>query len=217
MEIKETSLKNIEDLKRKEISFIIGISINNSYFKPENIKKLISWSSNFAKSIYIMIPDEPSVYTMMACGRSQEESIKISRLKSNNIENKCLRIISDLKVENITIIRWKNVKDNIFYLNAKKQIKNLYYLDVDFKNAIIQTTKNVILANVGSVVSESSIDLGVNFLFEELAFILYSTVILKEEKTIYVYHKTMQLMKDIIENKYNNLLFNSNIDFITAE
>jgi tRNA-dependent cyclodipeptide synthase len=216
MKIKETSLHNIGVLKNKKISCIIGVSINNSYFKDENIRNLLIWASSFAKSLYIMIPDEPAIHTLLALGYSKEKAERKARLKSNNVENKCVRIISDLKIKNVIILRWKDIKVSPLYVKRLNEIRSLYTSDQFFKDAIDSTTKNVILGNISGVITNEQINLGINFLFEELAFILHSTIILGESNVMYVYHKTMELMKNIIAGKYD-ISSSLNVHFITID
>lgn len=216
MEIKETSLKNIEELKNKQTSFIIGLSIWNSYFNPENLKKLIFWADSFAKSIYIMIPDEPMISTMMACGYNHKKAIEKSRTKANGLQNKCSSIIDEFDIKNIRIIRWKDIKDNPYYLDALNQITFLYDFDQNFKCLVQNTTKGVIFGHTKKEVSIEQINIGVNFLFQELAFILYSTVILNELKTLYVYKSTMELIKEIINGNYT-FTAKPDVNFITVE
>ena len=214
MNIKEYSLVGTEVLTERK-SIIIGISINNSYFKEPNLEKLISWACGTFESVYIMIPDQPTVHTLLALGRTKEKAEKEARLKANNLENKCLTIIERFKYTNIKIVRWGMVVENIAYVESLIDIKHAYDLDAYFKQAIRKATREVLVKNLSRVPTENEVDVGINFLLQELAFICRSPEILNKVKTAYVYHKTMLVMKDILEDKY--AFKPSCVGFITAE
>ncbi len=212
LKIKESSISE-DVIHSKDISLIIGISINNSYFKEGNIKKLLMWASLYSSSIYIMIPDEPMVHTLIACGNSKEKSERISRLKANSLENKCSRLIKELSLRCVTIIRWDYLINNKEYLNTFSQINKAYEQDISFNNAIRKATIEVLKNNSILEITIENINIGVEFFLKELAFITYSNLILKVKDTAYVYHKTTEILRDII---YKNYYFhsNSNVDFI---
>lgn len=215
LQIKEASLSD-KVFTNKESSFIIGLSINNSYFKENNIKKLLVWSSLHAKSTYVMIPDEPMVHTFIALGYDKNKAEKIARLKANALENKCLRLVQELDLVYVTIIRWGSIVNNEHYINALKQIKEAYKLDNNFNQAIRKATVEVVKNNSILEITEEKINIGVEFFLKELAFISYSNLILEVKDTAYVYHRTTEVLRDIIYKKYS---FHSspNVDFIVTD
>jgi len=62
---------------------------------------------------------------------------------------------------------------------------------------------------------EAALDLGVNFLFQELALISNSANILARKEVAYLYHKTMPLFKNMLDGKYTTKV-NSNVGFVTV-
>ena len=214
MHITESSIVGQEVLAECE-ALIIGVSINNSYFKEENIEKLLVWATNQSSSVYVMIPDHPAVYTLLALGRSQNDADRIARLKSNALENKTRKIIERLQLENVKILRWDELKGKFKYLEALVALFHCYTVDSKMRDALRKTTASVLGLQWGLPSINAEIDLGVQFLLYELAFILHSDLILTEEKTAYVYHSTMQVMKDIMEGKHS-FIPRKNVGFITA-
>jgi tRNA-dependent cyclodipeptide synthase len=79
---------------------------------------------------------------------------------------------------------------------------------------IRSTTCDVISNSLSRKATESEIDTGAIFLLQELAFITRSALILGEEKIAYVYHKTMKILKEIIEGQHN--FKSSSVGFITV-
>ena len=215
MEIKEYSSIGNEVAQGGQ-TLVVGISINNSYFKAENLEKLIAWASARARSVYLMIPDEPAAYTLMALGKTEEVAKKTARRKSNTLENKCRSIIQHLAIDNAEVIRWRDITPSRHYQNALVGIHQAYNDDIYFRQAIISTTRAV-LKNGGTAGPDSNaIKTGIEFLFQELAFITQANSILGEGKTAYVYHHTMHVLKNIIEGQYS-FKADPHVGFITAE
>lgn len=216
MKIIESS-DGLDDISNYRYSLILGISINNSYFNCENLEKLISWAVIQSNHVYIMIPDEPAIHTLMAIGYQRKEAENKSRLKSNALTNKCTRIIENLSQKDVIhIIRWKDLVNNNHYKKAYYLIEKAYEYDYAFRYDIRETTRAVLDSSVQNSTKEN-IDTGVIFLLKELAFILYSNLILNEEKTLYMYHKTMGILKNILRGEYQHLEINTNVGFVTVE
>ena len=214
MEIKVCSCIG-KDVIENGSPLIIGVSINNSYFKEGNLEKLLLWATKLTQSVFIMIPDEPAVYTLLALGYAKPKAEREARLKANSLQNKIMQIANRLELVGIRIIRWKDVVGTVAYLESLVEIKHAYDTDQCFRQAVRDTTQEVLSKNLSHVPNETEIDLGTIFLLQELAFICRSDVILKSTKIAYVYHKTMEVMKDIMVGRY--LFKSSSVGYITVE
>lgn len=214
MKIIETSIIG-ESVIKKHGCILIGLSIKNSYFKNENLKKILEWVSNNSNKSYIMIPDKPAIYTLMSLGYEKSKAQTKAGLEANRLENKCNKIINDNKLSNISIIRWRNIENNKEYLDSLEKIQSFYSSDNNFNQSIKNTTQEVIEKNKNSLEMSKALDIGVNFLFQELAFISNSANILKQEQVAYFYHKTIPVFKNMLENKYT-INISNNVGFITA-
>lgn len=197
-------------------TLVVGISINNSYFKMENLEKLITWASAHARSVYIMIPDEPAVFTLMALGKTREDCERVARLKSNALENKCGGIIQRFGLTTVKVIRWKDIVPSADYQKALFEIRQAYDSEPAFAEAILSTTSAVLKNGGITKPGFTAIKIGIEFLFQELAFITQANLVLKEGKIAYVYHKTMQILKEVILEKYS-FKASQNVGFITVE
>ncbi len=214
MEIKEYSQVGMDAVSERQ-TIIIGMSVNNSYFNESNIEKLLLWAREKTDSVFVMIPDKPAVDTFLSLGYSNEESERKARLKSNNLENKCRVIIKRHDIQGITIIRWNDVVGSLRYVESIRDIKYSYDDDMEFKEKLRLTTKGVLSYAGKTEITDNVIDYGVLFLLQELAFIARSTLILKKEKVAYVYHQTMEVLKNIFENKYQ-FAADPNVGFVTV-
>lgn len=216
MEIIESSIAK-ETPFRYSSSLILGLSIGNSYFSNENIFELISFASFWSSRIYIMIPDAPMVYSLMAKDYHYGKALREVTRKSNNLANKCKKAIGELRLEKyVQIIRWRDISAtpdrHRSYISSLEIVNKSYDSDIEFRKSARETTRAVLLKE-NSALTEAKIDIGVKFLLEELAFILNSNAILGEKWTVYVYHNKMQLLVDIINSKYN-IKTNPNVDWM---
>ena len=100
MEIIETSSVG-KSVIENHGRILIGLSIKNSYFKDGNLKKILEWVSKYFVHGYVMIPDEPAIYTLMSIGYEENRARTKAVLEANRLENKCYRIIEDSKLNNI--------------------------------------------------------------------------------------------------------------------
>lgn len=200
MKIVETSTVGAAVLQSRTQTIVLGVSINNSYFKEGNLEQLLLWAPQYAGRVYVMIPDEPMISTFMELGYSEKDAIKKSRLKANNLEAKCRRVIIKHTLF-INVVRWRDI-NRVEYTKALSAITALYELDTSFQNDIYRATESVIHSNGVVNPSGQQIDIGVNFLLKELAFITYADQILVKEKVAYIYNKTTEVLRYIIDGKY---------------
>ncbi len=213
MEILELSEIGEKVIKNKT-NILIGLSINNSYFKDGNLEKIIQWSAENAKRIFIMIPDKPAIFTLMSFGYSEDKAKAKARLESNRLENKCRKIIKEKELKDVIIIRWSDIESNSYYIEYLEKIKNLFRQNEEFKIDIENTTRGVLKNNVTDLDEGRAIEIGVNFLFQELAFISNAARILDLDKIAYLYHSTMPVFKNMVEGRYP--LDTHNVGYITA-
>ena len=150
-----------------------------------------------------MIPDEPAQHTFMAIGYEEKKAENKARLKSNNIQNRCIEILKNYQIANVSIIRWKDIVGNVNYQNSLSEIEKAYQTDISFQEALRSTTSEVLFNSLKKMPQESNIDIGINFLLKELAFICYANSILNEERIAYIYHNTMVVMKNIFDGRYS--------------
>lgn len=181
---------------------IIGVSINNSYFNEGNLERLLVWASWHGTRPKVMIPDDPMIDTFMALGYSQKVATQKARLKGNALENKCHMIIGRHDLDNIQVVRWSEVGNKKVYQQALEKIKNLYKTNAVFKSAVYIATKEVLCANGIDKPEQHNIEIGTGFLLKELAFITHACFMFREQKYCYVYHKSTQVLIDLIEGKY---------------
>lgn len=191
-----------QQVLEQKTAVLIGLSIKNSYFKEENITELISWGSENFEHVFIMLPDVPAISTLKSLGYDEGKARATAMLKCNNLENKCNRIIDSLGVKNVKIIRWKDLEGNEAYATMLEKLTNLYGANDDFKNDVRTTTLGVIEGNGTTLPKEQALDIGVDFILQELACILNSADIFNVPTCAYVYHREMPVHVNMLNNKY---------------
>lgn len=178
---------------------VVGLSLENSYFNYENIKSICAWAQERKLAIYVMIPDEPAIHTYMACELSREKATQKARLKANNLENKCLRVSKELGIQ-VAVIRWKSVRTRDKYRKTLSHLQDLLAINEKFKLDAQKTTR-MVLEGKNIKVSEASLELGIQFLLEELAFISNAHHF-TGDKSMYLYHKPTPVLKNLLAGKY---------------
>lgn len=189
-----------EALEEKE-AVLIGLSIRNSYFKDENLHKLISWAKDNFKHIHLMCPDEPAIDTLMALGYPANKAKLKATLACNNLENKCRRIMEQLGID-AKFIRWDDIKNHDGYTTVYQQLKELYENNPEFHRDVRDTTQEVIENHGTTLPMEEAIDIGVEFFLKETAFILNAAEILGVPKSAYLYHNEMPVLDKLMNGEY---------------
>lgn len=215
MDILESSKIGNDVIKNKE-NLIIGLSIKNSYFKYCKIEELILWASKKVDKVFIMIPDKPAVFTLRSLGIPEIKALRKARLEGNRLENKCKKIIRDKAIINTKILRWSNIECNKFYIEYLEEITSYFNINASFRESVESRTKIVVSKNGTLLKHNEAIRIGSRFVLQELAFIGKAAEILAVDKVAYLYHSTMQILKELIEEKYPEIS-TKGIGFITAK
>jgi tRNA-dependent cyclodipeptide synthase len=150
-----------------------------------------------------MLPDIPAISTLKSFGYPEKEAKQKAKLACNNLQNKCVRYLDERASRSAyEIVRWDRLQNNTDYVHGLEDLTDLYSTDSKFNDAIRNTTKNVILNNSTPLSMELAIDFGVQFILQELAFIVNAPVILGEQGTAYIYHLDMPVLVDLLDDKY---------------
>jgi len=186
--------KGYEILKEKGMA-IVGFSLDNSYFKKDTIDQLIRYIANNFSNTKIMIADKSAVHNYKAKGYNQEKAERKSRLKGNALRNHANRTIDDL-TKDVSLVNWERIEQTNEYKQSYQEIISLYNTNKEFYQDTRNTTKEVLKTK-----KKESIDEGVQYLLEELSFIIASPRIY-DNKIAYVYHREWLIFENLIAGKY---------------
>lgn len=123
------------------------MSVGNSYFKEDSIKKIVDFAKDHFEKIKFLIPFDPAIYTYQALGYDEKKAITKARLGSNRLINHTMRAIAEYK--NMDIVTWsKEIANNEHYKKQLEVIRNLYKNNSDFFQNANETTKSVLKEKV---------------------------------------------------------------------
>lgn len=189
---------------------IVGMSPGNSYFKQDTIHTLLSFAQKAFSKVIIMIPDKPAIHTYKAIGYSSLEAEKIARRAGNRLRN-CAQISIDaLKAGraecSIAVFDWYgDIETNKQYGTQKQYIYNLYRTNEQFRKDVRATTAEVIRPRLKQDRElESSCDVAIHFLLEELAFLVACPAIF-EQSIAYIYHHRWPIWENLINGVYDDV------------
>lgn len=192
-----------EKALQEKTAALVGLSIRNSYFKEDNLKELITWAKDSFARVFLMLPDVPAISTLRSLGYEENKAQATATLASNNLENKSQRIIETVNVAgHVQVIRWKDIVDNKEYQNMLQQLKALYDANESFRKDIRETTVGVLKNNETTLPLEEAVDIGVDFIIQELACILNAADIFGVPTCAYVYHREMPIHVKVLNREY---------------
>lgn len=197
---------------------LIGLSIQNSYFRDEeNLRQIYKWAADSFSKVFVMIPDLPAIHTLMSYGYPENKARQKAQLAANALENKLQAIVAEIASDTeFYLVRWTPLESNQDYLHSYKKLENLYRTNESFQSDIRSVTKSVIEGHGTSLDINQAVEIGVQFLLKELALISNSASILGVPECAYVYHRLLPVHKDMLEGKYG-LTFPKNSGYIIAE
>jgi tRNA-dependent cyclodipeptide synthase len=192
---------------------LIWMSAGNSYFKEETIEKLLMRYSKKFSRILVLSPDKPAIHNFLSLGYDEKEASRKARLNANLLKHRAERVIAKLKKKGtkanlFTIADWdKEISNNKTYLENLDQITQLYDNNPEFrKDARKATQKFCLTKEKHGWTTKKTIDEGVKYLLEELAFVFASPKIYGLSSVAYLYHKEWLIYKNLIRGQYDNRL-----------
>ena len=221
LEADSTILKNGLRYFENNQDLLLAICLNNGYYKRENIYQMLKFALNFSKRVTIFTTDGPAKHNYLALGKSETEAIRETRLNKNRLQNLCAialeRINATLPEDarhTLTYIKWADIYQDKAYLDSYAQIKKLYGSSEEFKNDIEETSRQVLLNRIGIKSQvETVLPVGIEYIFEELAFILSYASLGSQTKPIsdhgvngfsYIYYESWPVFEKLVNGEYDN-------------
>lgn len=188
---------------------IIWLSVGNSYYNKETIEAHVTFAANHFSKVCVLVPPEVAYYTFSAFGYDSSKAKSKARLHSNRLKNHVDRVIKLHKIQDaVKIVNWsEEVAQRSEYLDSLNKIKHLYSSNPIFRNDVRETTSSVLNTeryHIDDV--DSALDVGVNYLLEELAFFLVSPNIFEAPRTVYLYHRRWPIFENLVNGLYDNFL-----------
>lgn len=197
---------NSERVIEKVEHACIGVSPFNSYFSENTLFILASWAKFNFKSFSIFIPDEPAVYTMMALGYSERESIKKVKKQNRYLRNKVARAlmltgISMNEIDNY-ILNWKELTSRSIFNEIHNEINEAFEWDSDFRKACIEASRWVLENKMDPTqITEAQLEIAVKYFLAECPLFVNTAAIVGAESSVFCYHQSPPFLVDLYESK----------------
>jgi len=195
---------------------LIWMSAGNPYFTEERIVKMLHFALERFARVIIMAPDKPAEHNFKALGYPDNQAKRKARLNANLLQNRTKRVVSLFPSElknKVIVVEWADeVIPNAKYQEKYEEILDLYNTNASFRKEARETTKSVIAKKSADDI-EKALDEAVQYLIEELAFVLASPDMYKVKRVFYLYHMTWPIYQRLIEGKYDGVQRN-NLGFL---
>lgn len=165
---------------------LIGISPFNSYFSEERISRIVQFCERDDRKIAIFIPDDVTRYTLQARGYSPGQATRKTRRQIQYLLNKIARAVGD---RDLRVVGCEALESNPVYVKHHDALRQAFETDEDFRTGCLDTTRWVLAAAEGEVVTEQSALLGVRYLLAELPLFFHAPAILGDEAVVFIYHQ----------------------------
>lgn len=218
--------QNIIESPEETDAVLLGISRGNSQFTEAYIQQLLdAMRAKFDTRVYCMLPDEPSVHTLMATGYADRaEAERKSRLDFNKLSNAIQR--SQLPLDRI--LRWNVFSHKPAYREQLSRITDaltnpsfvaeadtatLQVLAAAYAHSRLRIDNQLLEFDPQISVSEklnhnvlaNRLAIGRLFLVEELACILSAPELIGSDRVVYVYHRPMPILTNTLRGKYGEM------------
>lgn len=193
--------KNSRDIYKQKEHALIGISPFNSYFTEERLLQLIGWGLKTFNKITVFLPNQISVFTLMALGYPLEKAEYKTRRQDQYLRNKIFRAFNTLGLNEfdadqsfITITKLlKNTEYQKIYNDCVERFEN----DSGFKKGCLSTSfwmlKNHLKA-ADSLDTEKML-LAVQYFLKEMPLFLDTPRILGVKSSLFAYHSIPQYLE----------------------
>ncbi|MCK4552604.1 tRNA-dependent cyclodipeptide synthase [Candidatus Pacearchaeota archaeon] len=207
MKIKVIRGSTEKEVKSKKFNIYVGISLGNKWFTKDNIREYLQWALKHTKNkVGLLVADTlHAINYEVRNDMKKETSIK----KSLRVGDKIIKMLNELIKElpkevrkKVEIIRWEEVKKDIF---NKKFIPVLYKefeQNKEFKTSVINLVKDN-LQNSKDKFDDEKIEKLAEYILEELPELLHGFTF-KEiyyNCYLYPYDSSLTIFVEKIQNK----------------
>jgi tRNA-dependent cyclodipeptide synthase len=205
---------------QKDIS-IVGISMLNPHFTPENIALAAADAQRHAREVCFMLPDLPAEHTLAGYGYLPDEARKSARRKFRTLEKHCRAAMAGALSGTGRVVRWGEFHSRPEYTAMLAHMNTLYANNAAFGEDVRGVTASVYAESAypmkRPMTPAEQVEAGRHFLLQELAFILGSPVILGVETTEYAYHRDMPILDRLVAGGYAGHLATPAVSFRKIE
>jgi len=180
---------------------VIGISPFNSYFSEQQIAYIFRWASNQFDSVQLYVPDEPTVYTLLALGYDEKKAAKKARRQCNYLKNKIHRALSQFDIDESQLskllICHSDLIHNLVFQEKYNWCCERLKVDPIFREGCLSSSRwvlsNQLKANEEP--TDEMLQTAVKYFLAELPMFLWSPEILAKPSAVFCYHQCPSFLK----------------------
>lgn len=186
---------------------ILGVSPFNSHFTETAITDLVAWASAGFAGFTLFIPDEPTVFSLMALGYSAKDARKKSRRQCSYLRNKCLKALhaNGVPDDPARVTLHENLMGNERYRAKLCYVLEMYRSSTTFANACDAFGRDF-LANKVALPDQQSVALASQYFLHELPVFIYGNHIFDVNRAVFVYPKCPTAVAAILDGNSPLLL-----------
>lgn len=204
LEILPVGKKSASIYARKNHVFI-GASPFNSYFSIENLVILIRWALDNFEHMHIFVPDNISVFTLMAKGYTEEKALQKTRRQDSYLRNKVFRAFNEAGISDLDaakmFIPLSELYENPYYKRLYEECLVRFDTDPEFRNNCLSTCSWVLNNKEGdSSFTGKAYDLAVQYFLREFPLFQDVPHILGVNSSLFVYHSIPPYLNELYLN-----------------
>lgn len=188
----------------------LGISVNNPFFRDQNLGLLLKWIANHFDECIIIIGDYlHRINESILHGITGEQAIASSINRGDIIEEMLNAFLLILPDDKFKVYRWKEFLDNNpKSLSEKEKLTTLFSTNKEFRNDILQSCTEFIDRLIARgerlyLTKEEAISQSKEYLLEEMAVF---SVLIEQGYRVQVYPGTqLKILKDLANYKFPNI------------
>lgn len=201
---------------------LLALCLNNGYYNRENIYRMLKFALSFSKRVQVFSTEGPARHNYRAFGRSEKELIRDTRLAKNRLYNQCLDGLARINVQlppdaqrSVTLLEWETIYADTAYKNSYTSLKKLYTENTSFQDEINGATRNVLSTRIEIKKEvESKLFLGIEYILEELAFLISYPFLSPKTKPIAdhgtkgfneLYYESWPVFERLVNGDYDEL------------
>lgn len=202
---------------------VIGISPFNSYFSEEQIAYIFRWASNQFDSVQLYVPDEPTVYTLLALGYEEKKAVKKARRQCNYLKNKIHRALSQFDIDESelasSLVCHSDLIKNEVFKEKYNWCCERFEVDPVFREGCLSSSRWV-LSNQLQKAQQPTVEMlqiAVKYFLAELPLFLWSPEILDKPSAVFCYHQCPSFLKELFNGICGDDLVHEKQGFLIIE
>lgn len=202
---------------------VLGISPFNSYFSEEQIACIFHWASKYFKTVQLYVPDEPTVYTLLALGYEEKKAAKKARRQCDYLKNKIYRALSqfDIRKSEIasSLIFHSDLIQNEIFQEKYKWCCERFEVDPVFREGCLSSSRWVLSNQLqnGQEPTADMLEVAAQYFLSELPLFLWSPEILGKPSVVFCYHQCPSFLTELFNGVCGNDLVHRNQGFVIIE